>query len=67
MKCSVLVRRENGSFVATCAEVPEYEGRGASSAAAVEQLRARILFWLESCPCDVTADAGLEMKVVQQD
>ena len=50
-------------FVARCAEIPEYEGRGPTSDAAVEQLRARIVFWLESCPCDVTADSGLELRV----
>jgi len=63
MRCTVTVHREGTAFVARCAEVPEYEGRGPSSAAAVEQLRARIVFWLESCPCDVTADAGLELHV----
>ena len=63
MKCSVTVSREGAMFVARCAEVPDYEGRGDSSAAAVAQLRARIVFWIESCPCDVTADAGIEMNV----
>jgi len=66
MKCTVTIRREGGEFIARCAEVPEYDGRGATSAAAVEQLRARILFWIESCPCDVTADAGLEMNVREE-
>ena len=63
MKCSVTVRREGSMFVARCAEIPDYEGRGPTSDAAVEQLRARIVFWLESCPCDVTADSGLELRV----
>jgi hypothetical protein len=67
MKCSVTVSREGAGFVARCAEVPEYEGKGATSAAAVAQLRARIVFWIESCPCDVTADAGLEMDVREMD
>ena len=66
MKCSVTVRREGGSFVARCAEVPEYDGRGATLAAAVDQLRARILFWLEACPCDVTADDGLTLTVREE-
>jgi hypothetical protein len=59
----VTVCKEGATFVARCAEVPEYEGRGDTSAAAVAQLRARIVFWIESCPCDVTADAGLTLDV----
>jgi predicted RNase H-like HicB family nuclease len=66
MKCTVTLRRENGAFVARCAEVPEYDGRGATSGAAIEQLRARILFWLEACPCDVTADHGLVLEVHEE-
>ena len=63
MRCSVTVRNEAGAFVARCAEVPEYEGRGATSAEAVSRLRAQLVFWLEACPCDQTADNGLVLDV----
>jgi len=63
MHCSVTVRREGAGFVARAAEVPEYEGRGTSSQEAVEGLRAQLVFWLEACPCDQTADDGLVLDV----
>ena len=63
MKCTVTVKREGPVYVARCPEVAECEGRGASVEDAVQQLRARIVFWMESCPCDVTADSGLELRV----
>ena len=47
-----------------CAEYPECEGRAATAEAALGTLRASVLFWLESCPCDQTADSGLVLDVV---
>ena len=63
MRCSVTVRPHAGRYVARAAEVPQYEGRGPSADLAVADLRAQILFWLEACPCDQTADDGLVMDV----
>ena len=63
MRCTVTVRREGATRVARCAEVPEYEGRGPTAAEAVARLREQLVFWLESCPCDVTADEGLVLDV----
>jgi predicted RNase H-like HicB family nuclease len=63
MRCNVTVRRAGAEFVARCAEVPDYEGRGATSEAAVAKLRDQLVFWLEACPCDQTADDGLTLEV----
>lgn len=65
MRCAVSLSREGGAVLARCREYPECAGRGATPAAAVESLRANVLFWLESCPCDQTADSGLVMDVVE--
>ena len=67
MKCRVTIRREAGALVARCAEYPSCEGRGATAAEAVERLRGSVLFWLEACPCDTTADDGLVMHVVRDE
>jgi len=58
----VTVERAGGEWVAR-AEGTGCEGRGASSSAAVERLRAAIVFDLEVCPCDVTADDGVVLDV----
>jgi hypothetical protein len=63
MRCSVTVRASAGQFVARSAEVPQYEGRGPTALEAVAHLRAQLLFWLEACPCDQTADDGLVLDV----
>jgi hypothetical protein len=67
VKCSVTIRREAGALVARCGEYPACEGRGATAPEAVERLRTSVLFWLEACPCDTTADAGLVMQVVRDE
>lgn len=64
MRCTVTLERAAGAVVARCAEYPDCEGRGPTAEAALERLRASVLFWLESCPCDQTADAGLVLDVV---
>ncbi len=65
MRCRVTITREAAGLVARCAEFPECAGRGPSREAALGELRAAVLFWLEACPCDVTADGGLELEVVR--
>lgn len=67
MRCSVTLRRDGAAVVATCADFPTCEGRGASGAEAVERLRESLLFWIESCPCDVTAGPGLVLNVVRDE
>lgn len=67
MRCSVTVRRDGVAVVATCAEYPACEGRGTSRADALERLRESLLFWIESCPCDVTAGPGLVLNVVRDE
>jgi hypothetical protein len=67
MRCAVTLRRDAGSVVATCADFPSCEGRAASSAEALERLRASVLFWLEACPCDQTAGPGLVLNVVKDE
>ncbi|HEY6195467.1 MAG TPA: type II toxin-antitoxin system HicB family antitoxin [Candidatus Eisenbacteria bacterium] len=64
MRCHVTLRREGASFVARCAEYPGCVGRAATRDEALERLRSEVLFWLEACPCDTTADAGLVFEVV---
>jgi predicted RNase H-like HicB family nuclease len=66
MVCRVSITRERGEAVARCPEFPECTGRGRDSAEALEKLRASVLFWLEACPCDTTADGGLELRVVRE-
>ncbi len=65
MLCSVTLAREGGAVVARCAELSECVGRGATRDEALAKLRAAIVFWLESCPCDVTLAPGLTLQVVR--
>lgn len=65
MRCAVSLRRDGGEILARCAEFPGCEGRAATRAEALARLRASVLFWLEACPCDQTADAGLVLDVVE--
>jgi predicted RNase H-like HicB family nuclease len=65
MNCSVHIAREGATVVARCAELAECEGRGATRDEALARLRASITFWLESCPCDVTAAPGLTLAIVR--
>jgi predicted RNase H-like HicB family nuclease len=65
MRCAVTLRSENGEVVARCREYPGCEGRARSRAEALARLRASVLFWLEACPCDQTADPGLVLDVVE--
>ena len=65
MRCAVTLRREGGEVLACCREFPGCEGRAASRGEALERLRASVLFWLEACPCDQTADQGLVLDVVE--
>lgn len=66
MHCHVTLSHEGTGLAARCAEFPECLGRGASREAALAQLRDSVLFWLEACPCDTTADAGLRLEVVRE-
>jgi putative oxidoreductase len=66
MLCRVSLAREGAEIVARCPEYPECAGRGRSREVALESLRASVLFWLEACPCDVTADSGLRLDVVHE-
>jgi predicted RNase H-like HicB family nuclease len=66
MHCRVSLTREGNGIVARCAEMPQCEGRGASRDEALARLRASLLFWLETCPCDVTTDCGLVLDVVRE-
>jgi hypothetical protein len=66
MRCRVTLTREGAALVARCAEYPQCEGRGASRDEALARLRSSLLFWLETCPCDVTLDCGLELEVVRE-
>lgn len=66
MRCRVTLAREGAGLVARCAEYPQCEGRGASRDEALARLRSALLFWLETCPCDVTLDCGLELDVVRE-
>ncbi len=65
MRCLVTLSREPAGVVARCAEFPECEGHGATRAEALERLRASVVFWLEACPCDQTAEPGLEFQVLR--
>jgi hypothetical protein len=65
MRCRVSLSREGGDVVARCGEFPGCEGRGSSAPAALAQLRASVVFWLEACPCDQTAEPGLVLDVVE--
>ena len=66
MRCHVTLSRESGERVARCVEFPECAGRGASRDAALAQLREAVLFWLEACPCDTTAEGGLQLEIVRE-
>lgn len=66
MRCAVTLHREAGTVVARCHEYPSCEGRGPDRDAALDRLRRSVLFWLEACPCDTTADAGLEFDVIEE-
>ena len=67
MRCGVTLRRDGAAVVATCADFPRCEGRGASAADALARLRESLLFWLETCPCDVTTAPGLVLHVVRDE
>ena len=66
MRCHVTLVSAAGEQVARCAEFPECTGRGASREAALAQLREAVRFWLEACPCDTTANDGLQFEVVRE-
>ena len=66
MRCRVSLAREGTELVARCAEYPQCEGRGTSRDEALARLRRALVFWLETCPCDVTLDGGLELDVVRE-
>src|SRR5262249_832800 len=65
VRCTVTLLAEGGGIVARCREYPECVGRAPNASEALEQLRRSVLFWLESCPCDQTADPGLVLEVVE--
>ena len=65
MRCAVTVNREGGSVVARCREFPGCEGRAATTSEALARLRQAVVFWLEACPCNQTADSGLVFDVVE--
>jgi hypothetical protein len=65
MRCSVTLLRQGAEVVARCREFPACEGRAGSGPEALARLRSSVLFWIESCPCDVTAESGLVMEVVE--
>ena len=67
MRCEVTLRREGSEVVARCADFPDCEGRGASRDEALARLRQSVLFWLETCPCDQTAEPGLVLTVLRDD
>lgn len=67
MRCSVSITREQGQIVARCDELPACEGRAVTRDEALGRLRRAIAFWIETCPCDVTAEAGLVLEVVRDD
>jgi predicted RNase H-like HicB family nuclease len=67
MRCAVTLRREGRGVIATCADFPACDGRGATAAEAMARLREAVLFWLEACPCDQTAEPGLVLDVVRDD
>jgi predicted RNase H-like HicB family nuclease len=66
MRCAVSLRREGAEVVARCREFPGCEGRATGRAEALARLRASVVFWLEACPCDQTADDGLLLEVVEE-
>ena len=66
MRCHVTLANAGGEWVARCAEFGECTGRGASREAALAQLREAVRFWLEACPCDTTANDGLQFEVVRE-
>ena len=65
MRCRVSIRNEAGEWLARWEEHPSVAGRGSSRDAALDRLRAAILFDLEMCPCDVTTADGLVLDVVE--
>ena len=67
MRCSVTLRRDGGDIVAHSAEYPACEGRGASREEALSRLRQSVLFWLETCPCDQTAEPGLVLTIARDE
>ncbi len=64
MRCAVTLKREGPEVVARCHEFPGCEGRATTTQEALARLRAAVVFWLEACPCDQTADHGLVLDVV---
>ena len=67
MRCTVSLKRDGSGVVATCAEFPGCEGRGSARDEALARLRESVLFWLETCPCDVTAGPGLILDVTRDE
>jgi len=67
MRCSVTLHRDGTGVVATCADFPACAGRGATAAEALARLREAVIFWLEACPCDQTAEPGLVLQVVRDE
>ena len=65
MRCRVTIGREGSSLVARCGDFPGCLGRGDTAAEALARLRTSILFWLEACPCDQTAEPGLVLDVIE--
>lgn len=65
MRCSVTLKREGDALIARCREYPECEGRGSTETEALDRLRRSVLFWVEACPCDTTAESGLVFDVVE--
>ena len=65
MRYRVTVRCEGDEWVAH-ADSTGCEGRGRSKSEAVERVRAAIVFDLEICPCDVTADSGVVLEVHEE-
>jgi predicted RNase H-like HicB family nuclease len=67
MRCGVTLRRDGAAVIATCADFPACDGRGATALEALERLRESLLFWIETCPCDVTAGPGLVLDVIRDE
>jgi len=64
--CRVTLIHRGTDVEARCAEFPGCEGRGATRSEALAKLRSSVVFWLEACPCDTTADQALVLDVVEE-
>lgn len=60
-----LSRGADGSVVACCDDLPGCRVTAPSREDALERMRSAIAYYREMCPCDVTADAGLMIDVVE--